>query len=355
MYKVICPILNSGVTASLGSSLQALIINKKQIIVIDFFKQNIFNSEFEKLALEIFYFQSKNNDVYSKFLNYLNIKEGEINEISKIPFLPIEFFKSELVSSAKNLKYNSVFQSSSTSGKGISSHYVYDIDFYNLVTQKCFSYFFGDIGIYTFRFLLPSYLERKNSSLVFMAENFLKISGKGGFYLNDYDKLVFDLKQDMKSDAKTVLLGVSFALQEFAEKYEIDLSEAIVMETGGMKGKRKEITRAELHNILKKRLNTNKIYSEYGMTELFSQAYSNSSGIFECVPWMKIFISELNDPFAFQKTGKTGRINIIDLANIYTCCFISTDDIGRKNSDNTFEVLGRVDNSDIRGCSLLFD
>ncbi|MCC6721900.1 MAG: acyl transferase [Bacteroidia bacterium] len=323
--------------------------------MINFFKQKIFNSDFDKLALEIFNFQSKNNKIYSSYLNFLGIKPQRVNDISKIPFLPIEFYKNHIVSSANNINYIKVFESSSTSGIGISSHYVYDLSFYFKTAQNCFTNFYGDIKNFTFRFLLPSYIERGNSSLIYMANDFLKISGKGSFYQKNFDKLYNDLNDDLKKGNRVVLLGVSFALLDFAKKYNFDLSKIIIMETGGMKGRRKEITRQELHDFLKKQFNTEKVHSEYGMTEIFSQAYSKGDGIYNCVPWMKVITTEPGDPFALQKIGKTGRINIIDLANIYTCCFLSTSDIGRVYDDNSFEVLGRIDNSDIRGCSLFFE
>lgn len=276
-------------------------------------------------------------------------------ESNKFVFLPVEFFKNQIVTSVNDTVFEHCFESSSTSGKGVSKHFVCDIDFYKLSTEKCFEYFYGNIKNYTFRFLLPSYSERKNSSLIYMANHFAELTDNSGFYLNNFEDLLKDLKKDKQNGAKTILLGVSFALMDFADKYEPDLSDFIVMETGGMKGRRKEITRFEVHDFLKKRFNLSEIHSEYGMAEIFSQAYSKGFGKFECPPWMKIVVTELNDPFAMQPIGKSGRINIIDLSNFYSCSFISTSDIGKMNDDGTFEILGRSDFSDIRGCSLLFE
>lgn len=335
--------------------MQALSIKTKHSILIDFFKQKIFNSGFDKLWSEIFKFQVKNNKVYSNYLKNLNLDVEKISNSNQLVFLPVEFFKNQIITTLNDKSFDFCFESSSTTGKGVSKHFVSDIEFYKLTTQKCLEYFYGDIKNFNFRFLLPSYSERKNSSLIYMSDFFCKLSGNGGYYLNNYDDLINDLRKDKKNGKKSILFGVSFALLDFAEKFEIDLSDVIVMETGGMKGRRKEITSFEIHDFLKKRFNLSNIHSEYGMTELFSQAYSKGNGKYECPPWMKVIITELNDPFAIQTIGKTGIINVIDLANIYSCCFISTSDIGKLNDDGTFEILGRADFSDIRGCSLLFE
>ncbi len=322
------------------------------------FKQKIFLTSatgFNELALEIFYYQAKNNPVYSKFLHLIDIRPQNIFEIAEIPYLPIEFFKNHQVSCVETSEQTKIFTSSSTSGIGISQHFVPDIELYHLAFSKSFEFQFGSIKDYTFRFLLPSYLERKDSSLVYMAEEFLKISGKGGFYLNDFKKLSTDLLEDLKQKRKVILLGVSFALLDFAEQFPMDLSNILIMETGGMKGRREEITREELHTILKNKFNLNQITSEYGMTELLSQAYSLEEGIFNYPPWMKITIGQTTDPFGKEKPGKTGRIKIIDLANLDSCSFLSTSDLGRVFEDGSFEILGRFDNSDVRGCNLMVE
>jgi hypothetical protein len=303
--------------------------------------------------LEIFYYQAKNNPVYSKFLQLIDIRPESILDITQIPYLPIEFFKDHTISCQVVNDQTTVFTSSSTSGMGISRHYVPDIEIYHSSFIKSFEYHFGEVEEYTFRFLLPSYLERKGSSLVYMADKLLKISGKGGFYLDDYKKLAEDLISDKKKDRKVILLGVSYALMDFAQMYPIDLSGMIIMETGGMKGRKKELTREELHTFLMQKFNSSHIGSEYGMTELLSQAYSIKNGIFNCPPWMKISIGQTTDPFSLEKQGKTGNIKIIDFANIDSCCFISTSDLGRVFEDGSFEVLGRFDNSDVRGCNVL--
>ena len=320
------------------------------------FKKGIFLTSptgFNDLALEIFYYQAKYNPVYSKFLQLIDVRPERISGIAEIPHLPVEFFKNHEVSSINLNDQTPVFKSSSTSGQGISRHYVPDIELYHTSFTKCFEYQFGNIEDYTFRFLLPSYLERSDSSLVYMAEELLKISGKGGFYLNDLKKLAIDLTNDIKLRRKVILLGVSFALLDFAENYSMDLSNVIIMETGGMKGRRREITRRELHQFLMLKLNTAHIASEYGMTELLSQAYSIKGGIFNCPPWMKVTLGQTTDPFGIEKKGKTGRIKIIDLANIDSCCFLATSDLGRVHDDGSFEVLGRFDRSDARGCNLM--
>lgn len=320
------------------------------------FKQRVFlatNTNFNELALEIFYYQAKYNPVYSKFLKLINKRLEYILDIEDIPYLPIDFFKNHAVSCNPINDKTPFFSSSSTTGQGASRHYLPDINLYHTAFTKSFEFQFGNIKDYTFRFLLPSYMERSGSSLVYMAEKLLKISGSGGFYLNNFAKLTDDLNEDKKLGRKIILLGVSFALLDFAEQFSLDLSGVTIMETGGMKGRRKEITRPELHNFLKQKLNVSQITSEYGMTELLSQAYSIKDGIFNCPPWMKISIGQTTDPLGLEKTGKTGTLKIIDLANIESCCFISTSDLGRASQDGSFEVLGRFDNSDVRGCNLL--
>ncbi len=303
--------------------------------------------------MEIFYYQAKYNPVYSKFLTLIDKRPETVLDTDDIPYLPIDFFKNHIISCSPVDNKTAFFSSSSTTGRGTSQHYLNDTQIYHTSFIKSFELQFGKITDYTFRFLLPSYLERSGSSLVYMAEELLKISGQGGFYLNDFKKLADDLTNDKKLERRVILLGVSFALLDFAEQYPMDLSNVLVMETGGMKGRRKEITRSELHDFLKQKLYVNQIASEYGMTELLSQAYSIKDGIFDCPPWMKVSIGQTTDPFELEKTGKTGTLKIIDLANIESCCFISTSDLGRIFDDGSFEVLGRFDNSDVRGCNLL--
>lgn len=303
--------------------------------------------------MELFYYQSKNNAVYAKFLRLIDIRPEQILEASEIPFMPIDFFKNFKVISGETNNDEICFTSSSTSGEGVSKHYVRDIQIYHEAFKNSFEYFFDKIDQYTFRFLLPSYLEREGSSLIYMAKEMLSISGKGGFYLNDFEQLKRDLESDKKSENPTLLLGVSFALLDFAEQFPMDLSHVSVMETGGMKGKRKEMVRDELHGFLRQQFKVEQIASEYGMTELLSQAYSIGNGIFKCPPWMKVYIGQTTDPFASEQLGKTGLIKIIDLSNIQSCAFIATSDLGRVYIDGSFEILGRFDHSDARGCNLM--
>jgi len=340
------------------------------------FKEKIFkvvDNGLNALALEIFYYQAKNNPVYSKFLHLIDIRPESIIDAVNIPYLPVEFFKNHQVVctpynkdipntleirkdeslSSPNIGNMTVFTSSSTTGTGVAKHYVPDLDIYHQSLVNSFELHFGKPEDFTFRFLLPSYLERGGSSLVYMANYLLKLSGKGGFYINDYKALATDLEKDIHQENKVILLGVSFALMDFADAYPMNLSQVTIIETGGMKGRKKEITRYELHDQLKEAFKTEKIASEYGMTELLSQAYSLSHGLFTCPPWMRLSIRSTTDPFAKETQGKTGGINIMDLANIDSCCFLATSDLGRQMDNGCFEVLGRFDNSDIRGCSLL--
>lgn len=321
------------------------------------YKDKIFfsnNENFTELALELFAFQSENNAVYRQFLEFAGISGKKIRNISEIPFLPVEFFKTHRVITEK-LEPEMIFSSSGTTSSIPSRHYIHDPDLYKASSEKCFEFFFGEITQYTFLALLPSYLERNDSSLVFMLDHFMKKSGKAanGFFLNDYDNLLKKILLLKKNNEKVVLFGVSFALAEFAAEYQPDLSDIIVMETGGMKGRRSELTRQELHHIIIENCNTPQVSSEYGMTELLSQAYSLRDGIFEPVPWMKVLCRDLTDPFVILPTGEQGAVNIIDLANIYSCAFIATSDIGKLYADGSFEILGRMDNSEIRGCNLL--
>jgi phenylacetate-coenzyme A ligase PaaK-like adenylate-forming protein len=310
--------------------------------------------EFNAFALELFRYQYRNNPVYQQYVDYL-IKPDEvihINHYTKIPFLPIELFKSQKIL-CKGVSTDQVFMSSGTTGTELSRHYVADIKIYEESLKKCFELFIGDPANFLILALLPSYLDREGSSLVYMVQKLIESSRfpNSGFYLNNFNDLVSTLK-DSKGKS-TILLGVSFALLDLAESYNMDLSDVIIMETGGMKGRRSELTREELHHILCTQFNLDVIYSEYGMTELLSQAYSTGSGFFNTPPWMKVLIRDTNDPKSYLKPGQTGGINIIDLANVYSCAFIATQDLGKVKDDGSFEVLGRFDFSDIRGCNLL--
>ncbi|SNR53466.1 LuxE/PaaK family acyltransferase [Lutibacter flavus] len=310
--------------------------------------------DFERIALQIFQFQAKNNLVYKEFLNLLNIDVETIIKVSQIPFLPIQFFKShKIVSSEKPVER--VFLSSGTTGITQSKHFVTAISIYEESFTKGFEHFYGNIEDCTVLALLPSYLERDGSSLIYMANDFIKKSRKpkSGFYLNNLDELTKNLRELDKKGEKVLLIGVSFALLDLVETYSFKLKNTIIMETGGMKGRRKELIREELHKILCKGFGVSEIHSEYGMTELLSQAYSKGNGIFECPPWMKILTRDTEDALTILPEGKSGGINIIDLANINSCSFIATQDLGKTYPNGTFEVLGRFDNSDIRGCNLL--
>lgn len=310
--------------------------------------------EFEKTALEIFRFQATNNLVYKKFIELLNISVCSVNSIKEIPFLPIQFFKSHKVVSTNN-PIEQLFLSSGTTGTIQSKHYVTDVSIYEKSYRNAFEYFYGDIKDYTVLALLPSYLERDGSSLIYMVDDLIKKSNKpkSGFYLNNFDELSKNLKELEKKGEKTLLIGVSFALLDLVENHKFNLKNTIIMETGGMKGRRKELIREELHQILCNGFGVKKIHSEFGMTELLSQAYSNGNGLFKCPPWMKIITRDTEDPLTILPEEKSGGINIIDLANINSCSFIATQDLGKIHKNGTFEVLGRFDNSDIRGCNLL--
>ncbi|RCH54114.1 acyl transferase [Mucilaginibacter hurinus] len=310
--------------------------------------------EFITAALQVFYYQAEHCAVYKEFLKGLRIDPTSIGTINDIPFLPIEFFKSHAVVTSHD-DIEITFTSSGTTGAVTSRHHVTDVSWYTDSFRKAFSLFYGDIKDYTILALLPSYLERNGSSLVYMANDLIKNSGNpnSGFYLYNHAELYHQLKIQQELKKPTLLLGVTFALVNFAELYQLDYPELVVMETGGMKGRRKEMIREELHQTLAKGFGVNSIHSEYGMTELLSQAYSKGVGIFNCPPWMRIITRDTNDPFTILTTEKTGGINIIDLANINSCSFIATQDLGRVYADSTFEVLGRFDNADIRGCNLL--
>ena len=321
------------------------------------------SSQFEELCLSVFRYQAKECEVYAKFLAGLSVLPETIKKIEEIPFLPIEFFKTQEIRTAKTDKKSIVFTSSGTTGMTQSKHFVSDVSVYEKSYLKGFELVYGNIQYYCILALLPSYLERDGSSLIYMMEDLIKKSNHtdSGFYLNNYDELISKINSLESQGQKILLIGVTYALLDLTEQFPLwkrgqgDLKRMTIMETGGMKGKRKEMVREELHSTLCKGFGLDKIHSEYGMTELLSQAYSKGDGIFNCPPWMKILIRDTNDPFSFLQLNKTGGINVIDLANINSCSFIATQDLGKLHSDNSFEVLGRFDNSDIRGCNLLME
>ncbi len=308
-------------------------------------------SDFELLALDIFKYQYEYNLVYNQYCSFLNIDSSKVTSIKQIPFLPISIFKTHKVTT-ETYNPEAIFTSSGTSGMEQSQHLVKSLSLYRESFMKTFEKFYGSPTEYIILGLLPSYLERKGSSLIDMVNQLISSSKQkqSGFYLNNLDELATFLKS-YTGNKKILLIGVSYALLDLAENYDLDLSNYIVMETGGMKGKRSEMTKQQLHHTLNSAFNTRTIHSEYGMTELLSQAYAKSDGLFLCPPWMKVLIREYNDPFVFTEK-KTGGINIIDLANLSSCSFIATDDLGKINGDY-FEVLGRFDFSDLRGCNLL--
>lgn len=311
-------------------------------------------SKFLHVALSVFFFQIRNNPVYSEYCRLVGIDSSQVHHLHDIPFLPIEFFKQHQVVSGEP-EFEMVFVSSGTTGMQRSSHYIRRLDLYRKSFINAFESFYGPTSGYCILALLPGYLEQQHSSLVFMVQELISRSGhpESGFYLYDYDSLARTLRNLDKQGQQVILFGVSHALLDMAEKYGFNLKNTIVMETGGMKGRRKEITRGELHTKLKEGFGVETIHSEYGMAELLSQAYSRDSGNFHTPSWMKVLIRDVYDPFTPTETGQSGGINVIDLANLYSCSFIETRDIGRLNEDGSFEVLGRFDNSDIRGCNLM--
>ena len=313
---------------------------------------------FTAAALKIFQVQYEHNIVYNQFCKALHINVSLIDAIEKIPFLPISFFKTHTVVTTQ-FTPETIFESSGTTQTINSKHLVKNISLYEQSFNTAFKIFYGEPTNYCILALLPAYLERNNSSLVLMADKLIEQSKhpESGFYLNELDKLQQTLLQLEKQQQPTLLIGVTFALLDFAEQYPMKLQYTTIMETGGMKGRRAEITRPEVHQILMDNLAIKDVHSEYGMTELLSQAYSKGDGIFNCPPWMKILVREDDDPLSvlLADANKTisGAVNVIDLANIYSCSFIATDDAAKLYPDESFEILGRLDNSDIRGCSLL--
>ncbi|HMU46383.1 MAG TPA: acyl transferase [Chitinophagaceae bacterium] len=309
---------------------------------------------FEETALEIFRFQYENNPLYRSYVDSLHINCITVKSIDQIPFLPVSLFKSHEIKTTQ-FEPDAIFESSGTTGSSFSRHFVKKLSLYIESFTLGFQSFYGPPSDWCILGLLPSYLERKSSSLVYMVDQLMKQSKHpaNGFYLDEYERLYNTLKQLEQQKQKTLLFGVTFALLDFAEKYPMYLQNIIIIETGGMKGRREEMIREMLHSKLKKAFNISQIHSEYGMTELLSQAWSKKEGIFYTPSWMRVLVREEEDPFSVKKAGR-GIINIIDLANVYSCSFIATDDAGIINEDGGFEVLGRVDGSDIRGCSLMY-
>lgn len=310
--------------------------------------------QFDKIALKVFRHQYENNQVYREFCDYLNTDAAQVKSIGNIPFLPISFFKThEVVSSGQPPR--EIFTSSGTTGTATSRHLVTDASFYEESYRKAFARFYGNIEDYVVLALLPSYLEREGSSLIYMVDDLIRLSKRpeSGFYLNAKHDLADKLENLDKSGENVILIGVTYALLDLIEIRKFNLQNTIIMETGGMKGRRKEMIREELHQILCEGFGVKAIHSEYGMTELLSQAYSLGDGVFECPDWMQIRVRDTEDALSYVGNGKTGGINIIDLANVNSCSFIATQDLGKKYADGTFEVLGRFDNSDIRGCNLM--
>ncbi|MFT5737504.1 MAG: phenylacetate-coenzyme A ligase PaaK-like adenylate-forming protein [Maribacter sp.] len=311
-------------------------------------------AEFLIAALDTFRFQYAHNKVYQKFCNYLKVTPQYVQNIVDIPFLPIHLFKEkQIVSNTDSV--TATFTSSGTTGSITSKHFVTDISLYEESYRSTFERFYGTPSSFCIVALLPSYLEREGSSLIYMVNDLIKKSGhpKSGFFLHDVERLKTHLTALEATGTKTLLIGVSFALLDFCEQYQFTLKNTTVMETGGMKGRRKELIREELHALLKTGFGVDHIHSEYGMTELLSQAYSKGNGVFDCPPWMKVLVRDIEDPFSYQANGKSGGINVIDLANRNSCSFIATQDLGKKYDDASFEIIGRFDHSDIRGCNLM--
>jgi len=312
------------------------------------------DAEFEQLALKVFAFQFENNPVYRSFCNLLYKHPSDVKHVQDIPFIPIEFFKShKILLTTETIE--KTFSSSGTTGSSTSKHYITDLSIYKNSFMSGFRHFYGDISDYVVLALLPSYLEREGSSLVYMTNELIKQSGckESGFYLDNLKELKEILIRLDSQGKKVLLIGVSFALLDLVELHSFNLQNTIIMETGGMKGRRKELIREELHSSLKNGFGVDYIHSEYGMTELLSQAYSQGDGIFKSPPWMRILIRNTEDALTIESNNQTGGINVIDLANINSCAFIATQDLGKIHQDDTFEVLGRFDHSDIRGCNLM--
>lgn len=307
------------------------------------------DAEFEREALRLFRFQAVHCAPYAEYIRLLGVDPATVHRVEDIPMMPIELFKSHKVYCA-DTEPQVVFTSSATTGMVQSRHYVADLALYERAFSEAFSFFYGDVRECSIYALLPSYLEREGSSLVYMAERLIAESGGGGFYLNDYEKLLHDMSRD---DNPKILLGVTYALLDLAENYAPKLDHTVVMETGGMKGRRKELPKSELHKILCSAFGVERIHSEYGMAELMSQAYSFGEGVFRTPRWMRVLVRDVNDPFARLAVGRRGGLDIIDLANRHSCAFIATQDMGVRYEEGSFRIEGRISQSDIRGCNLL--
>jgi phenylacetate-coenzyme A ligase PaaK-like adenylate-forming protein len=323
------------------------------------FKSKIYEvngQSFTDIALDIFRFQAFHNEIYNSYITRLRIDPYKVRSLEEIPFLPVSFFKTQTVKTG-NWEPTVWFTSTGTTGSSSSKHPIYDMEFYLEHSRRCFEYFFGPLENYHFLALLPSYLERTGSSLIAMMEFFIRQSKSqfSGFYLHETSELLQDVASAGNDHRTTILWGVSFALFDLAEQYDIDLSHCLIFETGGMKGRRRELTRNELHAVLKNKLRVKSVYSEYGMTELFSQAYTSGNQFFSCPPWLKVIGREITDPLRKGLLNETAGINVIDLANWHSVSFIETEDIGKIHKNGTFEVLGRMDNSEVRGCNLLIE
>lgn len=328
-------------------------LNKKDTQWPDFFNLARSGKKAEA-ALLMYQYQYSNNPLYADYCNQLNKKPDSVCKVNDIPFLPISFFRTHRVVTGLHNSFPLIFESSGTTGNETSKHYVANQDIYEQALLSGFEQYYGSVEDYNIIALLPSYLERPNTSLVYMAKTLMNASKKSrnAFFLYEREHLQKTLSLLEESSSKTILLGVTFALLDFAEQYRLTLKNTIIMETGGMKGRKKELTRDEVHAILCKQFNLTKIHAEYGMTELLSQAYSSGNGIFFPTATMDVYVRDINDPFEINNKG-TGCLNIIDFANIHSCAFIATDDIGTIHSDGSFSVLGRVDNSILRGCNLM--
>ncbi|WP_394344155.1 LuxE/PaaK family acyltransferase [Sphingobacterium phlebotomi] len=309
---------------------------------------------FNEVCLEVYRYQKDQCAVYSKYVDLLGKGKTGISHYTQIPFLPIDFFKTQQIIAAGH-QAEITFTSSGTTGMITSKHHVAEVAWYENSFRSCFQQFYGEVENIAVLALLPSYLERSGSSLIYMVDDLIERSQQpsSGYFLYNHEDLFNTLHKLKQRGTKTLLIGVTYALLDFCERYQIDFPDLMVMETGGMKGKRKEMIREELHQILAAGFGVENIHSEYGMTELLSQGYSFGNGIFQTPPWMKVLMRDTNDPLSLIEQGKTGAINIIDLANYYSCSFIATQDLGKRHTDDRFEILGRFDNSDIRGCNLL--
>ena len=314
---------------------------------------NVDDKNFEQIAFEVFQFQYINNNIYKSYCDLLKKTPSNIGDISSIPFLPISFFKSHSVMCTK--KYDKVFHSSGTTNENLSKHYVSDIHIYEQSFLKNFIDNYGDPKDYVILGLLPNYMENENSSLIYMVNNLIELSesNDSGFFLKEYDFIIEKMKSLARENKKIILVGVSYALLDLTESKNLNFENTIIIETGGMKGRRREMIKKELHETLKERTGLKKIHSEYGMTELLSQAYSKGDGIFSCPNWMRVYIRDINDPNFLYSNNKSGGINIIDLANINSCSFIATEDMGSLHKNGNFEIMGRIDHTDTRGCNLL--